>query len=124
MKVVEESDSYVKLTEPGRRGEGQRLERRLEAVIPLIADSIGVAAEDGNNAAPMQLFRLFLEAADPRALAVIQERADTSARAWLSGLRESLVEKGLSGRKNGRAGRRVTVSVLVRTQDSTRNTKR
>lgn len=123
MKAVRELDACVELLDTSNQ-KGSRLARQLGAVLPLIADGVAIATEESTGHTPIGLFRLTLSASDARALAMIQERADSSARAWLGGLRESLSEIGLADRRKGRAERRVTVSVLVRKQDLTRNTKR
>jgi hypothetical protein len=122
LNAVEETDSCVKLTEFRGRGR-RRLTRRLETIFPLLIDGIGVAAQEDSAPSSMPMFRVTLDASDSRNLAVIEERADTSAKAWLSGLRESLVQTGKARAGRG-SSRRVTVTVLVRKHESTHNSKR
>lgn len=122
LRAVKESNSSVTLTEP-RRNDVRRFERRLESIFPVLIDGIGLATDKSAAASSMPFLRLTLEAADSRDLAVIEERADTSAKAWLGGLRESLVKTGAPRRRKG-LGERVTVTVLVRRQDATHNSKR
>jgi hypothetical protein len=98
------------------------LVKSLRTVLPVLRDGMSaVSAHTEPNSLP-PVFRLTLKATDSREVAVVRERAVAGATAFLHGLDRSL--RNPSGATNARTrdGRRVTISVLVSEQETTKGT--
>jgi len=123
MKVVRETDRRVQLTGTSVYPSAA-LVRSLASLLPVVSDGVGIASSSMDSELPPPIFRLTLKAGDTRDLAIMRERAVTGAGSFLNGLDRSLRGTAKLSRAPSKLKRCVTVTVLVREQETKRSIRR
>jgi hypothetical protein len=120
MRAVRVDSSHVRLQGPTSNAFSS-LVKSINTVLPVVRDGVSAVTTHADSNSSPPVFRLTLKAADSRDVAVVRERVVAGASVFLHGLDRSLRRP----RRPARAGydHRVTISVLVSEQTSTKGTR-
>ncbi len=120
LKLVKEERGRIRLVAPVAPT-SRTLARSLGLLLAVVSDGFALSAARGSGSAK-GVYRLALRAVDARDSIAMYERALSSAASFVSGLDQSLRAAPL--RSSRRRGNHVTVSVLVRQQETDSKTRR